>query len=229
MIREEIDDNLSIKNQTYRVMKAEDVFLLKKISIVKKPLRYAFIGGMWYSKHDFSLENKILLPYPFTTYYTTKILDKQYKNTLCRSLYYVKMPIIVLQFEDECICIEFDPTVQLDDKELIPFISLSENEKEYIISFYLFNEFFIREKEWAWLGFGKKRRIFLNVETDDTFQFSVKIKKYESWIHAVQAFTEEAVEKQVERESAKKIFEQMCEQILHIKKRSKEGGLKTIT
>lgn len=208
MIREEIDDNLSIKNQTYRVIKAEDVFLLKKISIVKKPLLYAFIGGMWYSNDDFSLENKILLPYPFTTYYTTKILDKQYKNTLCRSLYYVKMPIIVLQFEDECICIEFDPTVQLDDKELIPFISLSENEKEYIISFYLFNEFFIREKECAWLGFGKKRRIFLNVETDDTFQFSVKIKKYESWIHAVQTFTEEAAEKQVRIESAKKIFEQ---------------------
>ena len=96
MIREETDDALSIENEKYRVLKTGDVFLLKKIFITKKPIIYAFIGGMWYSKHDFSLENNITLPYPFTTYYTTKILDKQYNNTLCRSLYYVKMPIMAL-------------------------------------------------------------------------------------------------------------------------------------
>ena len=132
---------------------------------------------MWYSKKDFSLNHEdISLPYPFSTYYTTKILDKRYNDVTYRSLYYVKMPVVVLQFQDECICVEFDPVIQYGNQEIIPFISLSEDKEYYVVSFYLFNEFYIKEKKYAWLGVGKKKNITLDFKSGDSFQFSVKMK-----------------------------------------------------
>ena len=182
------DECFIIKNEIYTISKANDVMLLKQLSIKKKPLSYSFIGGMWYSNDRFSLENDISLPYPFTTYYTTKIIDETYDGKLCRSLIYVKMPLLILQFEDECICIEFDPFIKLNDKEIFPFISLVENDDNYIISFYLFNNYCIKEKKSAWLGFGKKREINLDLQEGNTFRFSIKTTKYEDWTDAMKSF-----------------------------------------
>lgn len=182
------DECFLIKSDIYTISKANDVMLLKQISIKKKPLSYSFIGGMWYSNDRFSLENDISLPYPFTTYYTTKIIDETFDGKLCRSLIYVKMPLLILQFEDECICIEFDPFIKLNDKEIFPFISLVENDDNYIISFYLFNNYCIKEKKSAWLGFGKKREINPDLQAGNTFRFSIKTTKYEDWTDAVKSF-----------------------------------------
>ena len=206
MIHEETGNNISLKKERYSILKKDDAFLLKKISIEKKPLCYSFIGGMWYSKDAFSLEQDISLPYPFTTYYTTKILDKTYKGSLCRSLYYVKMPILILQFEDECICIEFDTIIQSNDKEIIPFISLSENKDAYVISFYIFNTFLIKEKDYAWLGIGKKKSVDLKLKQGDSFQFSVNIRKFHNWSEAVKTFVKNNVPKNVEIKKPEEIF-----------------------
>ncbi|HDO19441.1 MAG TPA: hypothetical protein ENG74_01810, partial [Thermoplasmatales archaeon] len=138
-------------------MKQSDRFVVKEILVKKEELEYAFIGGMWYYRNRFSLESNISLPYPFSTYYTIKILDKRYGDRLCRSLIYVKMPVVVLQFKEKCIFIEFDPVLRIKDREIFPFISLDENDDFYIVSFYIFNEFYVKSKENAWLGFGKKR------------------------------------------------------------------------
>ncbi|HEX08396.1 MAG TPA: hypothetical protein ENG38_01135, partial [Thermoplasmatales archaeon] len=131
-IKEEIDKNFSIQDNSYVINRDSNVLLLKRFYIKReKKLLYSFVGGMWYSRDRFSLESKISLPYPFSTYYITKVLDKEYSGSICRSLYYVKMPLIVLQFEDKCICVEFDPVVKVDDVEVLPFVSLSEEEGYY--------------------------------------------------------------------------------------------------
>ncbi len=205
-VEESFGNELSVKNNVYTIREDAERLNLKTIKIKKKPLNYAFIGGMWYSKKDFSLKQNISLPYPFSTYYTTKILDINQNDSLFRSLYYVKMPVVVLQFEDECVCVEFDPLIRSNGKEIIPFISLSENEECYIISFYLFNEFFLKEKEYAWLGLGKKKKISLDLKPGDSFQFSTKIKKSKKWTDAVRTYVEKNTSKQVKIESAEEMF-----------------------
>ena len=95
MIVEEDDDCFSIDENIYTITNPKDSMVLKKIIIKKKPIEYFFIGGMCYSKNNFSFENNISLPYPFTTYYTLKILDENINGILCRSLIYVKLPLII--------------------------------------------------------------------------------------------------------------------------------------
>ena len=80
MIIENEDDCFSIDANHYTISYPKDEMVLKKIYIKKKPIEYFFIGGMWYSKNHFSFENNISLPYPFTSYYTYKILDKNFKD-----------------------------------------------------------------------------------------------------------------------------------------------------
>jgi hypothetical protein len=208
MIHEEIDDNLSIEKNLYRVKNPFNSLLLKRIYISKKPLSYAFIGGMWYSKKEFSLKQDISLPYPFSTYYTTKILDKWHNNVCCRSLFYVKMPVMVLQFDHECICIEFDPVITCNNFEIIPFISLFEKDDTYCISFYLFNEFFVIEKEHAWLGFGEKKKKKLDLKQGDVFNFNVCIKKFNTWDEAVLQYADHKLPEEIKIDSAKKVFQQ---------------------
>jgi len=178
MIVENVDEALSLEKETYKVLKEQDTYILKRFFIKKKKLLYAFIGGMWYSKESFSFKNSISLPYPFSTYYTIKILDKKFRDTHCRSLFYVKMPLLVLQLEDECIAIEFSPFITHDTQEIIPFISLQNKEDNYIISFFLFNKYYLKLKEQAWLGIGKKKRFYFQLKIGDTFRFSTKITKY---------------------------------------------------
>ena len=203
---EEVDEGFNIEGNCYTIKLDKDRYILKRYYVEKaKKLLYAFIGGMWYSKNVFSLEQDISLPYPFSTYYTFKILDKKCDDELCRSLLYVKMPLIVLQFEDKCVAIEFDPLIKINGKEIFPFISLSENKEHYIITFYLFKEFEIKEKESAWLGIGKKKRIEVEIKPGDDFHFSVKIKEYKKWQDAVRKSAERA--ENVDIKDAKEVFE----------------------
>jgi hypothetical protein len=181
MINEEIDQKLLLKNNTYEINKKAEVYLLKKIKIEKKPFLYSFIGGMWYSKDKFSFEQNISLPYPFKTYYTIKIPDVIYDDKICRSLIYVKTPVLIIQFEDKCISIEFDPIINIKDEEVYPFICLDEDDENYIVSFYLFSSFDLKKKENAWLGFGKKENISIKLDLNEKFKFSVKTSVFKSW------------------------------------------------
>jgi hypothetical protein len=181
MIIENEDDCFSINDKTYTLKNPKEIMILKEICIKKKPLSYFFIGGMIYSKNKFSLDIDISLPYPFTSYYTLKILDKKINDKLCRSLIYAKFPLLALQFEKECISIKFDSVIQIKEKNVYPFISLEENKHNYIIKFYLFGNFDVKEKKNAWLGFGKKKKINLNLKSGDSFNFSVDVKSYKNW------------------------------------------------
>ncbi|MHC1625277.1 MAG: hypothetical protein ACXQS2_04695, partial [Methermicoccaceae archaeon] len=124
IVEESVGDEVSVKGDLYTLVKDSSVVVLRRIKIRKKPLVYAFIGGMWYSKSGFSFEQNISLPYPFSTYYTFKILDKKYNGVVCRSLLYVKTPVIVVQFKDECVAVEFTPLVEVNEEEVFPFVSL---------------------------------------------------------------------------------------------------------
>ena len=207
MVEEEIDEGFRVKDNHYTIEVDKDRYILRRFYIKKDgKLLYAFIGGMWYSKDVFSLKQKISLPYPFSTYYTFKILDEKRDDELCRSLLYVKMPIIVLQFEDRCLSVEFDPVIKAGEKEVFPFISLSEDGEHYIITFYLFRDFEVKEKESAWLGIGKKRIESVEIKAGDTFTFSTVAKEYRKWGDAVRKIAERDI-KEVEIEDAEKVFE----------------------
>ena len=182
MILEEEDKGfIQEKEGAYRIKKISEQYLLKKIRIKKKPLQYSFIGGMWYSTSTFSFDQFISLPFPFTTYYTYKILDKVYNETICRSLLYAKTPLMIIQFEDECIGITFDPKIVFKDTEIFPFISLEEDDEFYTISFYLFTSYEYKEKNQAWLGLGKKQTATYTLQINDRFDFSVKIVQAKNW------------------------------------------------
>ena len=204
---EETGKNLRNNGSKYTVIKDRDTFLLKNIYIKKKRLVYAFIGGMWYSRNKFSLEQNISLPYPFSTYYTTKILDRRSDGEIVRSLYYVKMPLIALQFKDECISIEFDPIIKINNQEIIPFISLKEDEDSYIVSFYIFKSFEIKEKERAWLGIGRKKKISVELKPGDSFEFHIEVKKYNDWKDAVKTFVKKNITEEVDTTIAKEVFD----------------------
>lgn len=188
MAFEEVDSDLSVKNNTYTIKKEKQEYLLKKIKIKKEKLKYSFIGGMWYTHDTFSFDQNISLPFPFSTYYTYKILDKEYENQMYRSLIYVKAPLMILQLKDQCYCIEFDSVVQIKGEDVFPFIGLSEDDSHYIISFYLFDSIDIKHKQSAWLGRGKKETLTINLSKGDNFSFAANLSTYDTWEDAVSTF-----------------------------------------
>ncbi len=194
MITEKEDKCFSIEENKYTITKPEDVMILKKIFIKKNRFSYFYIGGMQYSKKNFSLKNNISLPYPFSSYYTLKIIDKNLNGVLCRSLIYVKLPILTIQFKDECISLIFNTFIEIDNKKIYPFISLNEDDNNYIITFYLFKNFYINEKKNAWMGFGKKRKIELNFKSGDKFIFSFEIYKNKDWKESVRYLIKDKIE-----------------------------------
>lgn len=206
MIYQETDKDVLISNSIYTITKPSKEILLKKIKIEKKTLLYSFLGGMWYTKNNFSFNQDISLPYPFSTYYTIKIPDKLINNVCYRSLIYIKTPLMVLQFTDSCISIEFDPFIKINNQEIFPFISLEEDDKYYIISFYLFSSFEIKKKESAWLGFPKKENIHISLKKGDNFNFSIKISEYKNWIEPVKNIYNKHLPKNISIERPEKIF-----------------------
>ncbi len=205
-VKEIVDENVEFNKGNYKILKKKDSILLKEVLIKKKKLKYAFIGGMWYSNNDFSLKTNASIPYPFSTYYVKKILDKEKGGEIYKSLCYVKMPIIILQFENDCVCIEFDPVLNFDRREIFPFISLSEKKDYYKVSFRIFDEFFTKEKNHAWLGFGKKHKNILYLNQGKKFKFSIKIKKCKDWKEVVERFVKSKIPKKSVVNSPKKIL-----------------------
>jgi len=206
MIIEKEDDCFSINDKKYTLKNPKEIMILKQICIKKKPISYFFIGGMIYSKNKFSLDTEISLPYPFTSYYTLKILDKKINNKLCRSLIYAKLPLLALQFEKECISIKFDSIIQIKGRNVYPFISLEENRENYILTFYLFENYYVKEKKNAWLGFGKKKKIKLNLESGDNFNFSVDIKSNKNWKESTLEIIQNNIKNEKIKVDPKKIF-----------------------
>jgi len=185
MYVEEIDEAFSVKDDTYTIQEEKPVYLLKKIKIKKQGFRYSFLGGMWYTQDEFSFKQHISLPFPFSTYYTFKILDREQDNTVYRSALYVKTPVFILQSDSSCTAITFDPVIDVNGHEVYPFICLEEDETYYMISFHIFTSYQIKTKENAWLGKGRKKDITLDLSKEDTFQFKTEVGMYPSWQDAV--------------------------------------------
>ncbi len=157
--------------------------ILKKIKVKKGNLKYFFIGGMAYNT-KFTLESGSKNQYPFTTYYIFKIEDVV-EEVRYRSLVYCKLPLICLQFEDYCKCIEFDLPARCGGVEIYPFIGLKETKDCYEIIFKHFPEITVKEKKSAWLGISKKRKIRL---PEQGIEFRVREYETKTWQEAVVRF-----------------------------------------
>lgn len=182
-ISETTDSDLSVNKDIFTILNEKETYCVKTIHISKEePFIYAFIGGMWYSKEKFEFTiNDISLPYPFTSYYTLKILDEDIDNACCRSSIYVKMPVLAIQFPRFCHLIKFDPILQIKDQDVFLFITLKETKESYDIGFYLKKTIRIKEKEQEWLGRGKKKKINYQISPGDSFQFTTTIKTVNRW------------------------------------------------
>ncbi|MFW5935937.1 MAG: hypothetical protein ACOCSC_01480 [Candidatus Hadarchaeota archaeon] len=146
-------------------------------------LEYFFIGGMNYSrKFGFQKSHN---RYPFTTYYMDRIEDVVHEGITYRSLFYCKLPLICLQFEDGCECIEFELPAICGGKSVYPFVGLVETQSSYRIIFKHFPEFTLKQKDTAWLGRGKKREV-----REDCHKIEFKIRRYRTkdWVEAVRGF-----------------------------------------
>jgi hypothetical protein len=206
MLNQETDEMFLIKEANYTIKDLKSAYLLKKIKIPKQALCYAFLGGMWYTKNSFSLKQDISVPYPFSTYYTIKIPDKIIDDVCYRSLLYIKTPLMVLQFKDYCVSIEFDPFIKIGNQEIFPFIALAENDEFYFISFYLFSSFEVKKKDSAWLGFPKKEKIELSLKKGDNFDFCVKTFEYKNWKEAVEHIFKKHIPDDITIEKPDEIF-----------------------
>ena len=152
--------------------------ILETIKVKKGKLKHFFIGGMVYNT-KFSFDTGSKNTYPFTTYYLFKIPDKFEDGIRYRSLVYCKLPLICLQFENYCKCIEFE------FRETLPFVGLKEMEDYYEIIFKHFPEITIKEKKNAWLGFPRKKNIKLPF---GKARFRVRVYEKKSWKDAVNDF-----------------------------------------
>lgn len=146
-------------------------------------LKYFFIGGMNYAQ-EFGFQESHNR-YPFTTYYIDRINDIVHEGVTYRSLFYCKLPLICLQFDDGCECIEFELPATCGNKKIYPFVGLVETQSSYRIIFKHFPEFILKHKDTAWLGREKKRKI---KEGCGEVDFKVKWYRTEDWVEAVQRF-----------------------------------------
>ncbi len=186
-VTETIDSAFAVQKDRYTVVEEQDIYLLKTIHFPKKtPFTYGFLGGMWYSKDQFCFQDdSISLPYPFTTYYTIKILDQTINDSPAKSTLYVKMPVFILQFQNHCYLLEFDPCIDVHQQNLFPFIQLNETTQSYDLSFYLCTSYTIKQKKQAWLGRGKKTTIHHHLQQNDTIQFHTQLSSYPHWENAI--------------------------------------------
>lgn len=161
-----------------------DNTMLKTIKIEKEKLKYFFIGGMVYNT-KFSFDTGSHNEYPFTTYYINRIMDKKEDGIRYKSLIYCKLPLICLQFEKYCKCIEFDLPASCNGKSVIPFVGLCETADSYDIIFKHFPESVFKEKKNAWLGFSNKRKL---KTPSGKVDFKLKIYTKKSWKEAVSDF-----------------------------------------
>lgn len=160
--------------------------IIDEIKIPKGNLNHFFIGGMNYSE-DFSFQES-RNSYPFSTYYINRVEDVIEDGIRYRSLFYCKLPLICLQFDNRCLCVEFDLPAQVDGSEVFPFVGLQETDKHYKVIFKHFPEIHLKEKESAWLGFGSRRRIQV---PGNKPEFEVKTYAKEDWKEAVLDFFDE--------------------------------------
>ncbi|MFO7966447.1 MAG: hypothetical protein R6U44_02485 [Archaeoglobaceae archaeon] len=164
------------------------IMLLEEIDIPKDSqdkgsLKYFFIGGMNYAR-TFGFQeshNK----YPFTTYYIDRIDDIVHEAVIYRSLFYCKLPLICLQFEEGCECIEFELPATCGSRKVYPFVGLTDTSSSYRIIFKHFPEFTLKHKDTAWLGRGEERKIKENCEQ---VEFKVKEYRTNNWVEAVRGF-----------------------------------------
>lgn len=175
--------------------------ILKRMDVPKDGLEYFFIGGMNYGR-DFKFQDSEN-HYPFTTYYVSKVKDIVKNGTRYRSLFYCKLPLICLQYDDHCECIEFELPAKCEGKDVIPFVGLNENEENYEIIFRHFPEVTLKEKEEAWLGAGDQKKV---KQPHGDVKFEVEKYKKKNWRKAVlDFFSKENLTS--ERDKAKKIME----------------------
>lgn len=75
------------------------------------PLNYAFVGGMRYARsNDFDIVNRIFdFPYPFSTYYKSKIPPTVIDGNHYRSAMYCKMPLMVFDSSNSYFGVVFSP------------------------------------------------------------------------------------------------------------------------
>ncbi len=146
---------------------------------------YWFIGGLRYGEDDISIESESVIEYPYTTYYTKKILPFTQEGKKFIPLSEINIQLIVLQFEDYCLAAEIEPVVQTENGPAYHFIGYDAEEKR--IEIVLPEKIEKKEKKAEWLGKGDKK----TYDNPDIEDYQLEFKEFDNWKSAVQGKIQE--------------------------------------
>lgn len=141
---------------------------------------YSFIGGLRYGENNISIESKSVIEYPYTTYYTNKVLPFTHEGEKFIPLSEINMPLIVLQFEDYCLAAEIEPVIQTDKGPAYHFIGYNPEEKEIKIA--LPDNIEKKEKKAEWLGIGERK----SYDNPSVKEYQLEFEEFDSWKEVVQ-------------------------------------------
>lgn len=157
---------------------------------------YSFISGMFYTdRESFDLGERPELSYPYTSYYKFRIENIKEKGKIYRSLIYAKLPLMVMQFSDYYISIEFEPVIRTSEgKEIIPFVSFERKKGKTSISFAIANDVRVREKNNIWLGAGEPKMQTYSFMKGEKLRLLFKIKVMKGlWYDSVNGFFDKKI------------------------------------
>lgn len=197
-------DNGRFKSSIIFKKNLENSLELARIELEGESL-YSFVGGMFYSSNKkFTLNRKLNLGFPYTTYYKFRIPALFRENKAYKNLIYSKAPILVVQLEGKYLCINFAPVLTTSlGKEIVPFVSFEGAGKKVIIDFAIFNKFPIKRKKEIWLGIGKDDIIDFGFMKGESLSFELDIKCINGfWFEEVENFCMKNIEKNEINESS---------------------------
>lgn len=182
--------NISTVSVKLNFVKNKNFVKILDISMNDSPL-YSFVSGMFYSYgSEFDLNKKPPVRYPYSSYYKFRIPSIEKEGKVYKSLIYSKLPLIILQFKNYYVAVEFNPITKTSyGKELVPLISFECKNGKTEISFAICNDFKMKVKKNIWLGKGSKIRYQMPFEKNETLKLNFKItKKKGFWFEHIEYY-----------------------------------------
>lgn len=161
---------------------------------------YWFIGGLRYGKGKIDLETESEINFPYTTYYTDKVLSFTKNGTRYIPLSEIKLPLIVLQYKDRCLAAQIEPVIDTEEGPAHHFIGMTDRGLEIVVP----EKFRRKTKDAEWLGKGKKK----TQRNPDVKEYSLNFKQFDNWQEAVETELDRKIESpNIEDEEINKAFE----------------------
>lgn len=145
---------------------------------------YWFIGGSRYGEGEISIESEAEIEYPYTTYYTKRVQPFKDEGRKYVPLSEINLPVIVLQFEENCLAAEIEPVIKTEEGPVHHFISYDKEDKK--LEIVRPEKFEKKEKDSEWLGKAETQEY----ENSQVEEYELEFEEFENWKKAVKSIIE---------------------------------------